>query len=90
MKKHLVTLLLALLTVCSYAQTTQAPAKKAPAKKTAVKASPKVYICEGGSAYAYHSSSSCSGLNRCSHTVSAVSKADAEGNYSRRPCKKCY
>lgn len=28
-------------------------------------AGPKVYVCGGGSAYAYHSSDNCAGLNRC-------------------------
>ncbi len=89
MKKHLLTLLLALLTVYGYAQTNQAPAKQ-PTTKTAAAKAVKVYICKGGSAYAFHSSSSCSGLNRCSHTISAVTKADAESRHDRRPCKKCY
>ncbi|MGV3588562.1 MAG: hypothetical protein ACO1OF_16270 [Adhaeribacter sp.] len=66
----------------SKATTTKPAAKKQQA--------PKVYICEGGSAYAYHSSEGCSGLNRCTHTITAVSVADAENKYSRRPCKKCY
>jgi len=82
--------MLALLTVFSYAQATQPQAKKAPVNKAAATAAPKVYICEGGSAYAYYSSSSCAGLNRCTHTVSAVTRANAEGTHSRVPCKKCY
>ncbi len=64
------------------ATTVKAPAKKLPA--------PTVYICEGGSAYAYHRSKNCSGLNRCTHTISAVSKTVAENSYDRRPCKKCF
>lgn len=78
MKKHLLTLLLAMLTVCDYAQTTQAPTKKVPAKKTVTKSAPQVYMCEGGSAYAYHSVATCSSLNRCGQTVSALIKRDVE------------
>jgi hypothetical protein len=52
-------------------------------------ASPKVYVCGGGSAYAYHSGEGYAGLNRCSHGVNAVTVAEAEG-MGRRPCKKCY
>ncbi|TDN39287.1 hypothetical protein E4631_15545 [Hymenobacter sp. UV11] len=50
---------------------------------------PKVYVCSGGSAYAYHNYESCSGLNRCTHTVNAVTVAEAEG-MGRRACRKCY
>lgn len=54
-----------------------------------VATAPRVYVCGGSSAYAYHSSDGCAGLNRCSHGVSAVTVAEAEG-MGRRPCKKCY
>jgi hypothetical protein len=59
------------------------------APRPAATVSPKVYVCGGGSAYAYHSSDNCAGLNRCSHGISAVAVAEAEG-MGRRPCKKCY
>lgn len=52
-------------------------------------AAPRVYVCGRGSAYAYHRSDGCAGLNRCTHGVSAVTVAEAEG-MGRRPCKKCY
>lgn len=60
---------------------------KVHVRRTAVGS--RVYICGGGSAYAYHSSSSCSGLNRCSAGVSAVSMATAQ-SMGRTPCKKCH
>ncbi len=90
MGKQLLYLLLVLMPLISFSQATQPAQKKAPAKEATVRSAPKVYICEGGSAYAYHSSPSCSGLNRCTHTVSAVTRSEAENIHSRRPCKKCY
>jgi hypothetical protein len=57
--------------------------------RPAAPASPRVYVCSGGSAYAYHNSEGCAGLNRCTHTVNAVTVVEAEG-MGRRPCKKCY
>ena len=48
-----------------------------------------VYACYGEKAYAYHRNRNCSGLNRCSGTIKAisVSKAKSEG---RSACRKCY
>jgi hypothetical protein len=89
--KHL--LLAALLVCTSLASTAQIahPRHHTQHSTTTTRpaASPKVYVCGGGSAYAYHSSDNCNGLNRCSHGVSAVTVAEAEG-MGRRPCKKCY
>jgi hypothetical protein len=85
--KHL--LLAALLlspTLASTAQTAYPSHRTTPPRPAAT---PKVYVCGGGSAYAYHSSDNCTGLNRCSHGVSAVTVAEAEG-MGRGPCKKCY
>lgn len=48
-----------------------------------------VYICNGPKAYAYHSSSYCSGLNNCSTQIYAISLSDAL-NRGRRACQKCY
>lgn len=61
----------------------------APAKKAVKETTQVVYICTGPSATTYHSSSSCSGLNRCSREVVSVdiNKAKSMG---RRACKKCY
>jgi hypothetical protein len=90
MKQLLFALLLAGTTLASSAQATY-PRHHTRHSTTAARlaASPKVYLCGGGSAYAYHSSDNCNGLNRCSHGVSAVTVAEAEG-MGRRPCKKCY
>jgi uncharacterized protein YgiM (DUF1202 family) len=49
-----------------------------------------VYICDSRTAYAYHRSTSCRGLNRCSHPLRAVSQTDATGSYGRQACKICY
>lgn len=48
-----------------------------------------VYICNSSTAYAYHSSDHCRGLNRCSHGVIKVSLNDAIKKYHRQPCKIC-
>lgn len=84
-------LLAALLAFTSLASTAQTAHPRHYTRHAAVRpmASPKVYVCSGGSAYAYHSSDNCNGLNRCSHGISAVTVAEAEG-MGRRPCKKCY
>jgi hypothetical protein len=86
--------LLALLLILSYASPAQTgyPHHRARGQHAVASqpvASPKVYVCGGGAAYAYHASDGCAGLNRCSHGVSAVTVAEAEG-MGRRPCKKCY
>lgn len=87
MKNYLLLLLLLLgSTTYSFPTSTE----KAPVSIRQGTAAPKVYICKGGSAYAYHKSDRCSGLNRCTHTIVSVSKGDAEGVHRRRPCKKCY
>ena len=89
--KHLYLSFLLTLSLVSPAQTLRPryqPAGRPPAATQPV-TTPKVYVCGGGSAYAYHSSEGCAGLNRCSYGVSAVTVAEAEG-MGRRPCKKCY
>jgi uridylate kinase len=89
--KHALLAFLLILSLVSPAQTVH-PHHRPTAQRTAAAqpaATPKVYVCGGGSAYAYHSSDGCAGLNRCSHGVSAVTVAEAEG-MGRRPCKKCY
>jgi hypothetical protein len=92
MKQLLLVLLLA-LPFASPAQATyprhRLTHRPATAPRSAATTAPKVYVCGGGSAYAYHNSGGCAGLNRCSHGVSAVTVAEAEV-MGRRPCKKCY
>lgn len=48
----------------------------------------KVLICNSSTAYAYHSHY-CSGLNKCTHSVSKVKISEAV-NLDRTPCKVCY
>lgn len=47
-----------------------------------------VYICNSSKAYAYHSTESCRGLERCTHGVSRVTLQEAI-NEGRVPCKIC-
>ncbi|HEX5155148.1 MAG TPA: hypothetical protein VFW07_27080 [Parafilimonas sp.] len=49
-----------------------------------------VYICDSNTAYAYHKTKDCSGLNRCTHEIRKITKADAINEYGRRACKVCY
>ena len=83
MKHLLLTLLLAMPALAAPAQAVY------PHQRTPPRPAAKVYVCGGGSAYAYHSSAGCAGLNRCSHGVTPVTVAEAE-QLGRRPCKKCY
>jgi hypothetical protein len=48
----------------------------------------KVLICNSSTAYAYHSHY-CSGLNRCTHSVSKVKVSEAV-KLERTACKVCY
>ena len=48
-----------------------------------------VYICNGPQSKRYHSSSRCKGLNRCSSTISTMTRARAMG-LGFTPCKICY
>ena len=47
-----------------------------------------VLICNSGTAYAYHSGY-CSGLNKCTHSISTVKSSEAK-DLGRTPCKICY
>ena len=48
-----------------------------------------VYICDSKSAYAFHKSTSCSGLNRCKHDILKIKKKEAT-DMGRSACKICY
>jgi len=48
-----------------------------------------VYICNSSTAYVYHSSKDCRGLNRCTHEIVRVTLGDAVNKYNRRACKIC-
>jgi hypothetical protein len=45
-----------------------------------------VYLCDSETAYAYHLSKNCRGLNNCKHEIIAVSKETAIGTYGRKIC----
>ncbi len=47
-----------------------------------------VYICDSKTSYAYHSSTDCRGLSRCTHGVVKLTRKEAD--QSRTPCKWCY
>jgi hypothetical protein len=49
-----------------------------------------VYICDSENSYAYHSSNTCRGINRCKSQILEVTKSDAVNKYQRRACKICY
>ena len=46
-----------------------------------------VYICNSSSAYAYHVTTDCRNLKRCTHTIIKVSLTDAVNKYRRSACK---
>ncbi|GAB3637264.1 hypothetical protein GCM10027422_28540 [Hymenobacter arcticus] len=86
MKQWLLAVLLA-VPLLSPAQTTYPRHHATHYPATRPTTAPTVYVCGGGSAYAYHRIDNCAGLNRCTHGVSAVTVPEAEG-MGRRPCKK--
>lgn len=49
-----------------------------------------VYVCDSSGSVAYHAVKDCSGLNRCTHRIVAVSESDAVNTYRKRKCQKCY
>ena len=51
--------------------------------------SDSVYVCYSGTSVAYHRTSGCNGLGRCTHEVKQMSVADAQSN-GKRACRKCY
>lgn len=59
------------------------PEEKQPSTNTET-----VLVCEGSSAYAFHSHQ-CRGLSRCTHRITEMSRAQAK-NRGRRACKLCY
>ena len=48
-----------------------------------------VYVCMSKGSVAYHASDNCSGLNRCSHPLKAMSEAAAQ-ELGKRACLKCH
>ena len=50
----------------------------------------RVWVCVGGSAYAYHAKQDCSVLKHCTHVTRKTSLDSAVQVYKRKPCKQCY
>lgn len=48
-----------------------------------------VYICDSQTAYAYHSTKVCRGLNRCTHQIIKVIKNHAINKYYWKKSKEC-
>ena len=48
-----------------------------------------VYVCTGGSAYAYHINRNCQGLNRCKAEIHRVTLSDAYAMGRTKPCGYC-
>lgn len=63
------------------------PAVRQAAPKAS--AGPKVYICNNGRTEVYHSSESCSAMNRCTYATKVASTGEARGS-GLRECMKCY
>jgi len=49
-----------------------------------------VYVCTGSSAYAYHSYSSCPGLNNCKSPVYPYNESFAVNSLKKIPCCRCW
>jgi hypothetical protein len=49
-----------------------------------------VYVCDSKTSVAYHAIKNCKGLNKCTHEIIKVSKAEAVDVYKKRACKLCY
>lgn len=67
---------------------TVAPSATVPATRHAPTAA-AVYVCISKSSVAYHASSRCAGLSRCTHEVRSMSTSAAQ-QQGKRACQKCY
>ena len=68
---------------------TKTPAKKIIAKKKSIaKKTGNVFISDGG--YFYHSNANCAVFKKCKGRILNIPKQQASGQYSCKPCKKCY
>jgi hypothetical protein len=69
----------------------QAPTARIATRKAAPRQSngPKVYICNNGRTEVYHSSESCSAMNRCTYATRVTSAGEARAS-GLRECMKCY
>lgn len=86
MKKYF---LLVLLSCLSFTTNALAYPQPTPKKKKEQKKEAQVYVCDSKSAYAYHVSGSCRGLNRCSHGVIKMGLSEAKNSYGRKLCRIC-
>ena len=82
MKKRIIVLLSLLFFTVSITPL-QAQKKKTETSQT------YVYLCNSKTAYVYHSSKYCRGLNRCSHGLIKVTLTEAKRDYGRRACMIC-
>ncbi|GAA4344117.1 hypothetical protein [Flaviaesturariibacter amylovorans] len=57
---------------------------------SAARSDGKVFVCDSRTSIAYHNTSSCRGLNRCTHRVIQISAGDAIRVYRNRKCRICY
>ncbi len=48
-----------------------------------------VYVCMSDTSVAYHSTSSCRGLEKCTHTIKKIDESDAK-KLGKRRCKLCW
>jgi hypothetical protein len=65
------------------------PSLEKPANEKSDYKSQAVFICDSRSAIAYHSTTDCSGLNRCTHQIVKISEDEAK-QIGRRACKLCW
>ncbi len=90
-ERRLILLLVMLLMGASMATAQTVHGRTSHHPRTSKRPAPRgavyVAICESRSAYAYHSGM-CRGLARCTHGVSQVTVAQAQGS-GYRPCKIC-
>lgn len=63
--------------------------ERMPTKAAVEYTNDSVYLCNSATAYVYHSTTSCKGLNHCTHGLIKVSLKDAINKYHRRACKIC-
>jgi hypothetical protein len=85
MKKYLVYLLCALLLALPGLPSGAKLLASPPIERRAE----KVFICVSRTAYAYHGTTHCRGLQRCTHQIKSVTIAKAK-DMGYKACKICY
>lgn len=81
--KKIVTLLITLSLLCTFAETSTS------VEVAAADTTTYVYICTGGSSTKYHKTESCRGLNNCKGKIIKITKDDAANKDQRTACKIC-